>query len=100
MKRSFYKSQAWQRLRAAALRRDGYVCVVPGCGARATHVDHIKRRRDGGTDTLDNLRSLCRVHDNQVKELPSGKRANAGKLFVRGCDVDGRPIDPLHPWRK
>ncbi len=96
----FYKSSAWRRLRAAALRRDRHTCVVPGCGQPAVVVDHVVRRRDGGTDTLGNLRSLCRQHDQQVKERPSGKRANAGKLFVRGCDVNGQPIDPLHPWRK
>ena len=96
----FYRSVAWKRLRTAALRRDRNVCVVPGCGARATHVDHVKRRRDGGTDTLGNLRSLCATHDNQVKERSTGKRANAGKLFVRGCDVNGMPNDPQHEWRK
>jgi 5-methylcytosine-specific restriction endonuclease McrA len=63
-------------------------------------VDHIKRRRDGGSDALDNLRSLCDQHDRQVKERPSGQRANAGKLFVRGCDANGRPLDPNHPWNR
>jgi hypothetical protein len=68
-------------LRAARLRIDGYRCVVPGCGRLAVVVDHIVSRKIGGTDTLDNLRSLCRAHDNQVKEAPSGIRRTDGKLM-------------------
>ena len=26
---------------------------------KATEVDHIKRKEDGGTDAIDNLQSLC-----------------------------------------
>jgi 5-methylcytosine-specific restriction protein A len=94
----YYQTPHWRRLRAAALKRDGYRCVVPGCGKAAVVVDHIKRRRDGGADVLGNLRSLCRDHDNQVKERPNGKRGNAGKLVVKGCFPDGSPRDPRHPW--
>jgi 5-methylcytosine-specific restriction endonuclease McrA len=94
----FYHSKTWKRLRTARLRLDGTRCVVPGCGQRATTVDHIRRRRDGGADVLSNLRSLCREHDQMVKERPQGKRANAGKLVVRGCYPDGSPRDPRHPW--
>jgi len=47
---SSYNTEHWRRLRSAALRRDGNMCVVPGCGQRAVVVDHIKRPRDGGAD--------------------------------------------------
>ena len=94
----YYQTPHWRRLRAAALKRDGHRCVVPGCGQPAVVVDHIKRRRDGGADVLGNVRSLCRDHDNQVKERPNGKRGNAGKLVVRGSFPDGSPRDPRHPW--
>jgi len=47
-----------------------------------------------GTDWLSNLRSLCRDHDQRVKERPSGQLANAGKLFAKGCLLDGSPRDP------
>ena len=87
----FYRSPLWLRLRALALKRDGYMCTVPGCGAKATHVDHIQRRKAGGADALFNLRSLCRLHDGQVKELPNGKRRNDGKFRLLGCDADGWP---------
>ncbi len=100
MKRAdpYYKTRAWQLLRKAALRRDLYTCVVPGCEQPACVVDHILSRRAGGADRLDNLRSLCRDHDNAVKEKRTGERANAGKLVVKGCFADGSPRDPSHEW--
>lgn len=94
----YYKTKAWQLLRKAALRRDLYTCVVLGCGQPAYAVDHIKARRAGGADHLDNLRSLCKAHDHAVKETKTGERANAGKLVVKGCFADGTPRDPSHPW--
>lgn len=94
----YYLTKTWRRLREARLLMDAHTCVVPGCGQRATHVDHIIARRAGGADTLANLRSLCREHDQQVKERPSGARANRGKLVARGCHADGSPRDPSHPW--
>ena len=45
--------------RRKALERDGYRCTVPGCRARATHVDHVSRE---GPDVLENLRSFCAIH--------------------------------------
>ena len=94
----FYKTKRWQSLRKAALRRDLFTCIVPGCGQPAYAVDHIKARRAGGTDTLDNLRSLCKPHDHAVKETRTGERGNAGELVVKGCFEDGTPRDPAHPW--
>ena len=96
----FYKTMAWQSLRAAALRRDGYRCVVPGCRTRATHVDHVIPRRRGGPDVLSNLRSLCKEHDNQVMQGPSGQRRSGGRPHMKGCDADGMPLDPTHWWKQ
>jgi 5-methylcytosine-specific restriction endonuclease McrA len=95
---SFYRSKTWRRQREARLKLDQYTCTVSGCGAQAVVVDHVKSRRAGGPDTLDNLRSLCREHDQQVKERPSGERAGGGRLVVRGSFPDGSPRDPSHPW--
>lgn len=94
----FYSSSKWRALRALALRRDDFTCTVPGCGRPATIVDHIIRRRDGGGNTLTNLRSLCVTHDNQIKERPKGYRSNKGELSLKGVDANGRPLDPKHPW--
>lgn len=96
----FYLTPFWRQLRAARLELDDHLCVVPGCGQPATHVDHIISRKAGGADSLANLRSLCREHDDQVKQRPGGKRAHGGRLFVRGSHADGSPKDPGHPWYK
>ena len=87
----YYFSKNWKALRARALRRDNYLCTVPGCFAAATHVDHIVRRKDGGQDCIANLRSLCATHDAQLKELPNGRRRNGGKPRLIGCALDGWP---------
>lgn len=48
---------AWRRTRAHQLRREPR---CRACGARATEVDHVIRRRDGGGDEAANLQSLCK----------------------------------------
>ncbi|MCA3380176.1 MAG: HNH endonuclease [Roseomonas sp.] len=83
---SFYHSPEWKALRLTALRRDGFQCVIAGCGARAVVVDHIKQREAGGADALPNLRSLCQRHHNMRPRLFAGR--------VAGCDADGWPITP------
>ena len=95
---NFYQSRFWRNLRSQALARDGGECVIEGCAARATHVDHIATRPRSpiptGADVLTNLRSLCARHDAQVKEGASGRRRRGGHFTVRGVDADGWPLDP------
>jgi 5-methylcytosine-specific restriction endonuclease McrA len=60
----------------------------------ATVVDHIVPHR--GNEALfwsiDNWQPLCQpCHDGAKQELEQ-----TGTL--RGCDVDGIPVDPGHPW--
>lgn len=92
----FYRSPEWKALRQACLARDRYLCVAPGCGATATHVDHIRTRPHAASltsaDVLSNLRSLCASHDAQVKEGRGG-RNRSGAFSVRGAAIDGWPID-------
>lgn len=63
----YYGSAAWKRLREQALQRDGHRCTAVDDGVRCIEpgvvVDHKHERRDGGADTIDNLRTLCRRHD-------------------------------------
>ena len=47
----------WSKLRAQVLRRDRRTCQT--CGGRATQVDHIVPRADGGTDEVSNLAAIC-----------------------------------------
>jgi 5-methylcytosine-specific restriction enzyme A len=62
----YYASKEWRALRAQALKRDGYQCTVIEQGARCPNaagiVHHVRERRDGGADHLDNLRSVCGIH--------------------------------------
>lgn len=95
----YYRTKEWIKLRSHVLKRDGYRCAVPGCGTRASCVDHILSREAGGRDEPGNLRSLCHLHDRQVKELRRGSAERSrGGTFVGICDKDGMPLDPKHPW--
>jgi 5-methylcytosine-specific restriction enzyme A len=97
---SYYRSREWKALRERALARDRHRCIVPGCGRRAVRVDHIVARKDGGADTLANLRSLFADHDNQAHR-EKGRRGDGTReayFEVYGCDASGRPIDPSHWW--
>jgi 5-methylcytosine-specific restriction endonuclease McrA len=70
----FYASPEWKALRLACFQRDRFKCTEPGCDERACVADHIISRRNGGQDVLGNLRSMCRAHDNRVKEDHMGRR--------------------------
>lgn len=98
----YYSTKHWLSLRAEALKRDRNTCTTPGCGSRATHVDHKKTRPRVSYptpfDVLDNLQSLCKRCDDQIKELGS-RRKGHGKAYALGCTADGTPRDPRHHWR-
>lgn len=101
----YYRTAHWRTLKRATHDRDRWRCVVPGCGSRVSIVcDHIQTRPnvDQPTlfDQLSNTRTLCGVHDRQVKEQRGGARRRGGKPVVSGCTVDGSPIDPRHPWHR
>lgn len=74
----YYATPEWRALREARLRLDGYRCTVLGCDAAALVVDHVVSRRNGGSDELAGLRSLCRTHDNRFKEDHTGRRRGGG----------------------
>jgi hypothetical protein len=97
---AYYRTKDWAALCAIVKRRSGGMCEVPGCNRPGKIVDHVRTRTDGGPDTPDNLRHLCRYHDNQVKEDARGKRRSDGKLTVPGCTESGQPVDPGHWWNK
>src|SRR4051794_16550829 len=76
-RRSFSNNRAvWQRARTAALYRDKNMCQR--CGVEGTtlsplHVHHWVARRDGGSDALANLVSLCEVCHPLIER---GKRSS------------------------
>jgi 5-methylcytosine-specific restriction endonuclease McrA len=80
----FYGSATWKRLRAQAIKRDGFQCSAPDCqsplrgaGGRLI-VDHILERTKGGADTLDNLRTLCPLCDNRRHGYRLGRIGGGG----------------------
>ena len=105
----FYKTPFWTALRRAVLERDGYTCTVAGCGVGVkdgvrVYVDHIEPRpysdHPTSADVATNLRTLCQVHDQQVRQTKTGLRRNAGRFRVPGCDEHGQPLDPGHHWNR
>ncbi len=73
------------------------LCETEGRTTAATVVDHIKPHK--GDQTLfwdtDNWQALCGPHHNSHKQ--SIEKGGQGRY---GCDADGRPRDPSHPWNK
>lgn len=96
----YYQSKHWRDLRQACFDRDHGMCTVEGCRCGARIADHIVTRPHVAypteADVIGNLRSLCRSHDAQVKEMRRGQsyRKQGGKFKVKGCDADGWPFDP------
>ena len=72
---------------ADRLERDEHVCRY--CGALASHVDHIRPRRLGGTDSPVNLVAAC-ARCNLRK---------GGKALRGGRSHQERPAGPPRPVR-
>ena len=79
------------------LSRTNYLCedcLAEGRTAIATVVDHIVPLALGGPDTDDNTRNLCDEHNRKRTA------EQFGHAYRHGCDEDGRPKDPDHPWNR
>lgn len=83
---------AWQKLRADVLAGEPLCrhCTTRGLTVPATDLDH----RDGNPGNNDpvNLQPLC--HECHSRKTA----ADNGKTVRQGCDTDGTPADPNHPW--
>lgn len=67
------RQKDFYNVKAYILHRDGYACQQCGKDKISLHVHHIKFRSQGGTDTPDNLITLCHnCHD----KLHAGKLDN------------------------
>lgn len=88
----------WKRLRAEVLASEPLcrMCTARGLVVPATDVDHIVDSREDFTDdnSRENLQPLC----HECHSLKTA--ASMGKGVSWGCDVNGRPLDPNHPWNK
>lgn len=85
-------TSAWQKLRASVLRESPLCahCLKRGLVVTATDVDHISG--DPSDNSIDALQALC----HSCHSLKTA--ADHGKNVHQGCDVNGMPIDPAHPW--
>ena len=84
--RANYRNTEYRRARAARLDGDAGVCVF--CKSTATTVQHITYRRAGGNESLQDLRSLCRLCHDAVTMIEYGL----------GMGLDR--VDPCDPrWR-
>ena len=61
----FYVSKDWAVLRARFLKLVGKRCQKCGSDDRVA-VHHLKPRKQGGTDTMDNLQALCHSCHNSA----------------------------------
>ena len=48
-------------------------CAFPGCLAKADTVDHIQPVSTGGDNSLENLRPMCRRHNQQLGSQLGGQ---------------------------
>ncbi len=56
------RMRGFENVKKYILHRDEYKCQHCGKGQRELHVHHIVFRSNGGTDSPDNLITLCREH--------------------------------------
>ena len=94
MKDPFYRTPLWQRL-SARYRKAHPLCRR--CGRKAELVDHVIEIRKAPERKLDwlNLQSLCSAcHNEKTAAFKAGRAVRPHS----GCDVEGRPTDPRHPW--
>lgn len=85
----------WQRLRAAVLAEQPLCahCLELGRVVPATDVDHANE--DPNDNRRENLVSCCHsCHSTKTM------RVRHGSAPVYGCDVNGMPLDPAHPWNE
>lgn len=83
---------AWRKLRRSVLDGEPLcrMCTARGLTVVATDVDHANN--DPADNSLVNLQPLCH-------ECHSRKTArDMGHNVRMGCDSNGMPLDPAHPW--
>ena len=68
--RANYQDGEYKKVRGKRLHKDQHLCVF--CKAPAATVQHVTYRRAGGGETLDDLRSLCRLCHDAVTMIEYG----------------------------
>jgi 5-methylcytosine-specific restriction enzyme A len=96
-----YNTQRWQRLRKHKLQQQPLceLCLDGGLVVPANTVDHLVAIKKGGDPfpPLYALLSLCAsCHSTKTRQIEQLGR----KFLYRGCDINGMPLDPDHPWNR
>lgn len=97
-----YNTVTWTRLRAAHLAIEPTCrgCRAEGRVTAANTVDHVVPVNKGGLPFPghDGLASYC----GPCHSAKTVRGAEAGAIRTtkprRGCNADGTPLDPSHPW--
>lgn len=96
-----YNTRRWQRLRKVKLSTDPLCedCAAVGRVVAARQVDHVNSINDGGDPwDMQNLSSKCSsCHSRKTSHVEVHRH---GRVPVRGCDLNGRPIDRGHSWNE
>jgi 5-methylcytosine-specific restriction enzyme A len=97
---AFYNSKTWKSLRKQKLAENPLCEYCPaGRLTPATEVDHVVAIENGGSPTAwANLRATC--HECHSRKTLYVERMGKDRVPVKGCDVNGRPLDPEHHWNK
>lgn len=100
---AWYRSHTWTGARGAALKRDGWKCVICGTPERL-EVNHIVPRRGAGYGNgchhhIENLETLCHAHHLEVTAAQRGGWNRSARelpqLRMLKMQVDGAQDD--HP---
>lgn len=99
-----YNTARWQRLRLAHLMLEPLCrgCEAMGRLTPANTVDHITPVSEGGDPfpAHDGLASYCPPCHGAKTARGSEAGAVRSTKPRKGCDANGNPIDPAHPWSK
>ena len=98
-----YNTAQWQRLRRAKLNAEPLCqpCDNAGLLTVANTVDHVVPINAGGDPfpALAGLTSMC----GPCHGAKTARGVEAGAIRStkprKGCDANGNPLDPAHPWR-
>jgi len=75
------------------------VCAELGVDTLAVDVDHVTPLSAGGSAwSMANLQPLCRAHHTNKTRHWDMKGRAWSEWQQRGCNADGTPRDPAHPW--
>src|SRR5215471_3032515 len=101
MATSTYNSRRWERMRKHQLRVQPLCrfCEDRGLTVPAVIADHVQPWKLGRSDDMNRfwlmpLQSLCkRCHDSLKKQIEIHG-------YHKGCDDQGMPLDPNHPFNQ